>query len=246
MSFTYLLFVFFSTLCSYNLHWFLTREEIGQNSIRSNWNKENRFLLLGVFVFGVIGAAICFWFLQEHWMSIVPIAFFTFLYTAPKIPYRPFIWLRPFAVAKTLYLSLSWVYVTTVLPLTVIGMVFENSMYWFVLYRFLLLFSLCLLFDMRDQQSDKLTGIRNVTTLMTSKIVEYIFILSVGLLVLVGAGLSFWGFSMQAIFGLISPALILIVLYKRAKRHPTDWLYYGILDGLLCLSPLLSWLHLFI
>jgi len=41
---------------------------------------------------------------------------------------------------------------------------------------------------------------------------------------------------------LLIPALLLISLYKYAKRNFSDYLYYFVLDGLMMLSGLLLWL----
>ena len=44
------------------------------------------------------------------------------------------------------------------------------------------------------------------------------------------------------VWRLLTPALLLISLYKYAKRNFSDYLYYFVLDGLMMLSGLLLWL----
>jgi len=41
---------------------------------------------------------------------------------------------------------------------------------------------------------------------------------------------------------LLIPALLLITIYKYAKRNFSDYLYYFVLDGLMMFSGLLLWL----
>jgi 4-hydroxybenzoate polyprenyltransferase len=243
----YLWFVFFSTLCSYGLHWYLTPwsggqlpKDIGWN--RGAWNERNRWLVLVLFVLGSVGGAVCFWMLRTFYLYIIPIGLLTFLYSAPKIPVKPFVWLRPFAVAKTLYLSLAWVYVTTVLAWvvgsgSVVGCGDDRGSILYILYRFFLMFALCLLFDLRDSRSDRLLGIRNITTLYQPRVTKWVFWLSVGLCSVFGTLLSAV-FGYWLVFVLLSPLVLLCVVYQKAQVQPSDWLYYGVLDGLLLFSPL--------
>jgi Zn-dependent protease with chaperone function len=184
------------------------------------------------------GIVVCwaYWgLLSDFWWEIIPVGFFTFLYSAPKIPFRPFIWLRRFAVAKTLYLSLAWVYITTVLPIVVAGGVLGGSRFWWFLgYRFCFIFVVCLLFDLRDRGSDGLLGIRNVSTLFRIGVVEWIFWVGV-------FGCLVCGYCFGKWFVLLFPVFLLVCLFRWARRDKSDWLYYGLLDGLLGLSGLLGW-----
>src|SRR5688500_8838080 len=59
-------FVFFSTICSYNFHWYLT-PATGTEYIRAHWTQDHRQLHLVLYLAGLIASA---WFaiqLIAHW-----------------------------------------------------------------------------------------------------------------------------------------------------------------------------------
>jgi len=113
--FAYLGFVFSSTICSYNFHWYLTPNAEGEND-RAQWTRNHKALHIILFLAGVAGSAWFFFQLLYAWFWLfVPVAL-TFLYSAPKIPHRSFHVLRKIAIGKTIFLSFVWMYVTTLMP----------------------------------------------------------------------------------------------------------------------------------
>ena len=234
----FLLFVFFATLSSYSLHWYLT--EPAENSIRNVWNVENRKILRGLFCFSVVGGSVCFWFLRAFWVEILGIGFVTFLYTAPKIPVRPFTYLRGMAVGKTFYLAASWVFVTTILPIFIAQETWQIEYIWFVLNRLFLVFSVCLLFDFRDQTADRAAKIKSITVFLNPQ--KLSIVLSISLLCGVFSGLRLheFGFS-WLIFSILSiPFILLFFLFRYVIRERSDYLYFIILDGLMAISSILT------
>src|ERR1041384_4358877 len=111
----FLPFIFFSTLCSYSLHWYLTTH-INAVSLRLKWSASHRTFLIVLFLISTICSVIFFLRVIPYYKVLIPLAFVTFMYTAPKIPLHPFILLRRIAVMKTTYLTLVWVFITAVLP----------------------------------------------------------------------------------------------------------------------------------
>jgi hypothetical protein len=107
-------FVFFSTVCSYNFHWALTPGTIAPSQ-RLQWDEKHKSYHLLLSIAGLAGAAICFFFIKEHWFYIGIAAILTFLYSAPKISFPPFQWLKKIAIGKTIFLAMTWTYVTAVL-----------------------------------------------------------------------------------------------------------------------------------
>src|SRR5690349_7314248 len=90
---SYYWFVFFSTICSYNFHWYLTPDSTSEMT-RMLWTRENKKLHLFLFATGVIGAAWFFFKIREDWFWLGGGVVLTFLYSAPKLAYKPFTWLR--------------------------------------------------------------------------------------------------------------------------------------------------------
>ena len=240
-----LLFVFFATVCSYSFHWMLTAPLIsGDESVtrfdRNNWLGRHLNLHVGFFLMGAAGSA---WFgarLMDDWPWLLLIAFITFLYSAPKIPLRPFRWLRKIALGKTIFLALVWTLVTTWLPVMVAGMAWKLSFTVFLMGRFFLIYAICILFDLRDREYDRSNGIRSLTTWLSLPGVRILFYLSILLSAALFTSMLAFGQSGLTVFLLLIPVFLTMVLFKKSQTDYSDLLYYLVLDGLMALSPLLT------
>jgi 4-hydroxybenzoate polyprenyltransferase len=230
-------FVFFSTICSYNFHWYLTSHSL-TSSQRIRWAQEHRGWHLILYFAGLAGAAISFFTIIEHWIALAFGAFLTFLYSAPKLPQTFFRSLKRIAIGKTIFLSFVWTYVTTILPIVVAGSAWRIEYSVFVANRFFLIYGICILFDYRDREDDQRDGIRSMITYFSEKGVDFLFILSLVLFIITTLALALYGHSALEITVLLMPGLITAGLYNYAKRNFSDYLYYFVLDGLMGLSGL--------
>lgn len=234
-------FVFFSTVCSYNFHWALTPHLLAP-SHRLDWDEKHKHYHLLLSIAGLAGAAISFFFIKEHWLYIGIAAVFTFLYSAPKISFPPFQWLKKIAVGKTIFLAMSWTYVTTALPALIEGEMNSAKAILFCIGQFFLIYAICILFDFRDREDDKAEGIRSMITYFDEKGIDILFSISVCLFVILLFLLELQGIEWMNTVLLLVPAVILVSLYKYSKRNFSDYHYYFILDGLMMFSGLLLWL----
>ena len=82
-------FIFFSTICSYNFHWYLTPTSV-HSSRRIRWTQAHKALHFVLYLAGGMGSVIYFFSLSAHWPALCFGAFVTFLYSAPKLPYPIF------------------------------------------------------------------------------------------------------------------------------------------------------------
>jgi len=231
-------FVFSATICSYSFHWYLTSQSLVE-SPRIEWVKEHRHYHLALFIVGLAGSAIFTWFLLPYWPWLLLSAIITFLYSAPKIPHPWFRALRKIAVGKTIFLSLVWMYVTTVLPLVIKDTVWTMPLILFVIGRFFFIYAICIMFDFRDRDDDKATGIRSMVTYFSESGVDRLFFISLIIFTLSTLFLLRYDFSIMTIILLLVPGVISAVIYEYAKRNFSDYLYYFLLDGLMMLSALL-------
>lgn len=232
------IFIFFSTVCSYNFHWYLTQQS-ATRSERLQWTLQYKPLHLILYFIGLIGSAACFIILRQHWFFIALGAFVTFLYSAPKIPQKIFTGLRRIAIGKTVFLSFVWMYITTLLPLLISGNPWQASFTWLACSRFFLIYAICILFDYRDREDDKTAGIRSMITWLNERGINILFTSSIVLFALFTGALFTSGFTALVIFLLLIPGGIVAALYNYAKRNFSDYLYYFVLDGLMMLSGLL-------
>jgi len=231
-------FIFFSTVCSYNFHWYLTQSSVVASE-RINWALKYKSIHLIFYFIGLIGSAVCFFILRLHWFWIALGAFVTFLYSAPKIPRKIFIGLRRIALGKTIFLSFVWMYVTTLLPLLIAGNQWQASFTWLACSRFFFIYAICILFDYRDREDDKANGIRSMITWLSEKGINILFVFSIMLFALFTGLLYASGFSINVILLLLIPGAIVAALYNYAKKNFSDYLYYFVLDGLMMLPGLL-------
>ena len=231
-------FVFFSTICSYNFHWYLTAQSV-TSSIRIQWTQQHKGLHLTFYFIGLIGSAVCFFLLRAHWMAMAFAAFVTFLYSAPKLPQNFFKLLKEIAVGKTVFLAIVWTYVTAVLPILVEGKEWQKEYSFFVSSRFFLIYAICIPFDYRDREDDKRSGIRSMITLFHERGINYLFVFSLILFAITTVLLLIYNYSAYTIIILLVPGVIVACLYNYSKRNFSDYLYYFILDGLMMLSALL-------
>ena len=233
-------FVFFSTVCSYNFHWALTPNSIAPSQ-RLRWDeKHNRYHLL-LSIIGLLGAGIFFFYFKEKWFYIIPSVVLTFLYSAPKTPYPFFQLLKKVAIGKTIFLSAIWTYVTAALPVLIEGSLSEKAIL-FCIGQFFFIYAICILFDFRDKEDDKVDGIRSMITYFSERGVNALFFISITIFMIMSLLLLRTGIAWPNIILLICPSLLLITLYKYSKRNFSDYLYYFVLDGLMMLSGLLLWI----
>lgn len=240
----FLFFVFSGTLCSYNFHWFLTPASFG-GSEKTHWSYSNRKLHLIFFIIGLAGAAYFGYQLLSHWLWLAITAFITFLYSAPKVPYASFAWLKKIAIGKTIFLAFAWTHIPFILPLLLAKTEWQSFQYVFVLNRFFLIYSICVLFDYRDQKEDREAGIKSMITYLSEKGIDVLFWGSWTVFLITNAILFFLDFSLLKVVILFIPGLLLAFLYYPSKKQFSDYYYYFVLDGLMMLSGLLFLLYQF-
>lgn len=232
-------FVFFSTLSSYSIHWYLTDEEAETTAQRTSWLSNYKTVHLVFFVISTLGTAVFLFLELKNFKWILPAVFLTLLYSAPKIPLASFAKLKSHIWGKTLLLAFMWTYVTAVLPLLLHSLTWQPMHIFFIVNRFLLIFAICILFDVRDRDYDKATGVKSLITMLPLRRVKLIF--DVTILCCVASSVIFYNFfpEISTVLTLSIPAVLTYFLYHRANKSYNDYLFYFILDGLMALSPIL-------
>jgi hypothetical protein len=233
-------FVFWGTVCSYNFHWALT-PALFQKAIPSKraWNQANRkwhFCLAG------LSLLLAFYFfipLRQHWLWLSGAMLIAFLYSAPKIPWQVMRRLKMIAYGKTVFLALSWTYVTAMLPLLISGVAIKTEAILFCVNRFYLIYPICILFDLRDREADRQEGIKTMVTQFDLPSVNRLYYAA--LFVFGSSGLALlFHFPIPIVLALLVPGVALAVWYRWFQKNTSDYVYYILLDGLMIFSlPLL-------
>lgn len=234
----FLWFVFFSTICSYSFHWYLTGESV-ESSPRTRWLEQSRIVHTIFFIIGLVGAGIFFFYLLPFWEWLGVAAIMTFLYSAPKIPHPWFRALRKVALGKTIFLAGVWTHVTSVLPIIISGQSWTMPATLFVISRFFLIYPICILFDYRDRADDKANGVRSLITYFGDKSITWLFFGTLGIFFAASLALLYYGYDWLPVLILILPGIITAGLYNYARKNFSDYLYYFVLDGLMALSSLI-------
>ena len=236
---SYIAFSFFATICSYNFHWVLTPEADTQ-SIRVSWTMQHRWLHWALIILGALGAAWYVQYLLPHWRWILLAVLLTFLYSAPKISFPAFTWLRNIAVGKTIFLSFVWTYVSTVLPIAIATEHWSNPEILFCIARFFFIYPICILFDYRDREDDRRHGIRSMITYFNETGITRLFygcllLYFVTIVLLFKSGFSAWQLLNLALQGVVAACL-----YPYSRKNFSDYHYYFVLDGLMMMAALIT------
>lgn len=227
-------FVFFATLSSYNFHWWLTPLS-KMEAERTSWGEKHRHWNLTLCIAGLLFSMILFWPHRQYWIEALPAAIFTFLYSAPKIPLRPFTLLRLLSIGKTIYLAAVWTYVTVLMPAIISSQDLRLSIH-FIIQKFFFLLALCILFDKRDKDKDELDGIRSLATILAPSVLDLFFKISI----LVSALAAIIDPGRKHYAAAIVPLMILMFAsWQLNRKKRSDYYYYGLLDGLMGLGGLL-------
>lgn len=231
------LFVFGATLLQYNLH-YLFKKTHSFKSERQVWSINNRqtqkILLLTGAVLVVVSL---FWLEPRHFVVLVVLALLASLYSFPLLPFvkKP---LKEFGIFKIILLSFEWTLVTVWFPADQQGV--DMTSYWLVFVRrFLFMFVLCLLFDMRDRELDASNGIRTIpvriglrASYRLADVVLVVFVL-ISLVQFIRTGdIPFF----QAM--LLSAGLTWVVI-QQTKKIDNDYIYLAGIDGMMLVQAIL-------
>lgn len=234
-------FIFFATLCSYNVYWLLSKR------FRSTIHTSRGFLQeeSGKFILLLIAAAgmlICFNRSGLDSRYIWPSVLLTVLYTVPLLPLRSLRFTRRFGVVKTCLLAFTWTYVTAFIPLRMAPGDLDAAALFIISRRFLFMLVLCIIFDSRDSAMDKIRGLHSLATDLTPAALR-IFV--IGLFLVLFASNFFaghYGISLAQCIALQVSTLMLLLLYYLSLRKQGYFFYYFCVDGLMLFSALATYI----
>jgi 1,4-dihydroxy-2-naphthoate octaprenyltransferase len=154
-----------------------------------------------------------------------------------------FKFIRRIAFGKTIFLAFMWTYATTMLPILANDPA-SDFISAFLGSRFYLVYAICILFDLRDREEDRLKGIRALPTMLSDAPVRFFYFVSIA----VSAFFSFmytWPSFSVTTFILLIPVIISLFIFRFTRARDGEILYYVYLDGLMMLSAILHAIYLF-
>ena len=227
------LFVFFSTVLSYNLIRFFQLDKI--NSMTSIWIRANKKGLLVLNMLALSGVVYCAFKISiRGLLALLPFFLATIFYVLPIK--NKAIGLRQIPALKLILIAFSWVGITLYFPLQEAGNLDLSNQWFYFAQRFLFIIAITIPFDIRDAQFD-LPELATLPQVLGVNRARNIAVLSMLLFILLGAtlnGLQSNLFYADLTLMLISTGLILYCTQKRNRFYTAFWiealpiLWYGL------------------
>lgn len=230
-------FVFGATIVQYNLHYFFKKQHAFPSE-RQDWSVRNRFtqkILIGLGLVVIIVSM--FWLEPRHFLVLVVLAVLASLYSFPLLPFvkRP---LKEYGLLKIGLLSLEWTLVTVWFPADQQGV--DMTSYWLVfIRRFLFMFVLCLLFDLRDKELDATIGIRTLPVRLGTKTTYrladglLLLFLLISLVQLLRTG------NYPFFHAMLLSAVLTRLVIEQTKKINNDYIYLAGVDGMMLVQAIL-------
>lgn len=233
------------TLMVYNFHFVLLKPHARPND-RYRWIHQNRIWHYIIFFTGCLLSGISIFFLSWKILAgCAVLGMLSFMYTLPLLPSKT-IRIRDFGWLKITTLTLVWTIVTSVLPIlywnkSLLDFPFEIAL------RFVFMFVLCMAFDIRDMQADLSASINTLPNIIGT---NNSYRLMDGITVLFCL-LCFVQYFRYPSYGRLIAELITALAMKcsllYSRKHGTDKVYLGLVDGIMllygCLVAFLSDYH---
>ncbi len=230
-------FLFGSTLVIYNTHMAarkilaLTKKN---KSLSRNWFRHTLFSLIG---FLLLGISACNMPTMVLAACAVP-AVISFAYSLPLLPFGSRKTLRELGSLKIFALSFVWTFSTAGLPM----LFWQKSIAAFpfeLLLRFALMFSLCLIFDIRDIRADAAVNIRTLPRVI-GRLNSYRLLAACSALFVLLSSLQYTKFhSLHRIFAAFITAIAIIAVARYLRKHNSEQAHLLIGDGVMMLYCLL-------
>jgi 4-hydroxybenzoate polyprenyltransferase len=240
-SISFYCFVFGATLAQYNLH-YLVKTSAVKNSQRLAWSLKNKNLHKILLAIGII--LILFSFLSfrlHHFIILGILGVIAFLYSLPVIPIGNKKRIKDYGFIKIFTLSLLWTIVTVWFP--VVNFSFERNIFVLVFVRrFVFMFVLCLLFDIRDIEIDQKENINTIAVILGKERSYYLaYILLIVFIIL--SLLQFYYFDDKIVLiAMMLSAVITFFAIEVTKKINSDFIYLAGIDGMMLLQALLVYL----
>lgn len=230
------IFVFGATMAQYNLH-YVSKTIAVKGSLRFAWTRRHRklhFVLLGIGIAMVLYSL--FGFSLYHYWILILLGIIAFFYSFPFLFFGKRI--KDYGVLKIFTLVLLWTLVTVWFPVN--RVTYDAALFALVFCeRFVFMFILCLLFDMRDAPVDKAGGIHTLGVLLKRKQVRLVAYFSL-LLLLVLSIIEFYFFANNSVlFAMLLSLIFTFWVIQATKSNDSDILYLAGIDGMMLLQPLL-------
>ncbi|WP_462222372.1 UbiA prenyltransferase family protein [Ferruginibacter sp.] len=232
-------FIFFSTLCSYNFYWLLSGYAFaGQSLIQVLKQYYTNVIVLVLACGGLLFSLVR---IPQLLPVIIIGLILTLLYTIPLLPFKIFHLARKAGLVKTFLLAFTWTFVTVYIPYYFAPTVQFSTLLMLFINRFLFMLMLCIIFDARDTNIDKIRGLQSLTTILKPTTVKYIMIAIFAAYIINGIVLRIYYNEPEQIIALLLTGLITAIVYFFSQKKQGYFFYYFLVDGLMLFSALATY-----
>lgn len=240
-NFSFYCFVFGATLVQYNLH-YLVKKNAVLNSARLAWSQKNKNIHLALLSAGVILIIFSlFNFRLKHFSILICFGFVALLYSFPFLPFGKRKRIKDYGFLKIITLALLWTLVTVWFPVN--DIVVSTPLFIFIFAkRFVFMFILCLLFDVRDIEIDYKEKINTLAVMLGKK--KSYFLSYILLIVFVLLSYSQYLYLPQTGFfiAMLASAAATFGTIEITRKTNSDFIYLAGIDGMMLLQALLVYL----
>ena len=228
-------FIFFSTICSYNFYWLLSKFYFKKNGVSFDFIREHLSFVI-LFVSALIGTT---YFLMEV-PFLLPYVFigmfFTLLYSLPLWPFKFSKKLQRVGFFKTVLLAFTWAYITTIFPAVNLLSTAFMPVCVLLAARFCFMLLLCIIFDKRDITVDKSHGLHSLATDTASKTLNTIIYVVFVSYFIMGLLLRYHFNDKPQMFAFLITGGFVWWVYTLSLKKQGYLFYYFLVDGLMLVS----------
>ena len=231
-------FVVGATLVQYNLH-YLAKKTALPDSMRFQWSKKNAHthkVLVGAGLILIIAGL--FSFQLHHFIFLFLLGIITILYSLPVLPFTNRKRLKDFGILKIFTLVMLWTLVTVWFPISQ-AYYTDISFLLIFLRRFIFIFVLCLVFDIRDTEIDSRDNRKTIPVIIGIRkayIICYILLAVFALISLIQY-LKIADIGQLNAMVISMAATFLTIEYT--KKNKSDIAYLACIDGMMLLQAVL-------
>ena len=227
--------VFFATLSSYNFYWLISKYHFNNNKNPVEFllaHFSNSF----IFIIAGLGLLYCLYFLPAIIPAVSVAVLLTLLYSLPLWPVKMLAFTRKAGFLKTILLAFTWTYVTVMIPLQQVFFINDLSVGLLFTARFLFMLMLCIIFDSRDINIDKIHFLRSMATDVSRKTLQAIMTIVFILYLAAGFLLRYYFDDNAQLAAFFITGLLTLFVYRLSLKKQGYFFYYFFVDGLMLFS----------
>ena len=233
--------LFFSTLCSYNFYWLISKYSFSKERNVTRFIKENISYLV-IFSIAGVGMLAMLYFLEYAYKYVAVAILLTLTYSLPLWPFRFAKHLRKAGFLKTTLLAFTWTYVTIIIP--AVPVLYADTMAVIILFtaRFFFMGLLCITFDMRDMKVDKMHDLHSLATDLSRDVLKTVMLIAFILYIIAGLVVRYQFNENAQLVAFLFTGLVVWWVYRASLKKQGYVFYYFAVDGLMLFSAAATFL----